>query len=452
MKKDETKPSLKINIILSFIIQIFYFAIPLISTPYLSRVLGPENIGIYSYAFSYVHYFSLFGVFGFLNYGARLISKNRDDLEKRNEIFWAIVFSKLFFVLLSISLYIVLISTHAILGETDSRILYSLLLVLIADAFDITFFFRGIEKLKYASIVTASIKIIYIILIFTTVKTGDDLVLYTLLQSAATFLISLCLWIFAIPRISKPIFSTKTFLTSSKGALMFFLPSIVIGIGATLDQTMLGLFSTNTEIGYYQQASKLTTLLAQVVCSFTPIILSRVAMLRNDPEKNRDEIRTIVTKALSLVLLLMLPAIVGLYCVGKDFFPLFFGDEFIPGTATFFWQLPVSLTTAITSLCITSYYFAIGKTKFATAVIGGGCLFNVALTILLLNVTDLGAQGAAIATMISESISTSILFIFSRKNYIFKDVDYNYLKNNCHCHRVYFCSDSCMRKWRAKNK
>ena len=107
MKKDELKPSLKINTILSFIIQLITYITPLVCSPYLSRVLGAENIGVYSFAYSYAHYFLLFAAFGFTNFGARLISKNRENLEERNTIFWTVLVTRLIFVALALLVYFV---------------------------------------------------------------------------------------------------------------------------------------------------------------------------------------------------------------------------------------------------------------------------------------------------------------------------------------------------------
>ena len=86
MKKKE----LKVNLLLSTLYQVLTMALPLITAPYVARVLGVDGTGIYSYTHAYVMYFMLFGTLGTGSYGTREIARNRDDKEKRSKVFWEI--------------------------------------------------------------------------------------------------------------------------------------------------------------------------------------------------------------------------------------------------------------------------------------------------------------------------------------------------------------------------
>lgn len=428
MKKDEYKPSLKVNAILSFIVQLITYLTPLVCSPYLSRVLGAENIGIYSFAYSYAHYFLLFAAFGFTDFGARLVSKNRDNLEKRNSIFWTILFVRLLFVVVALGIYFVLAFSGLFQGVYDKNVLFSLALIIVSAAFDISFFFRGIEKFKFISFATAIANVLYVVSIFTLVRSTNDLVIYTLLKSGSTLLISLIMWIFCKNRISKPSIQKEHLLSTLKGGAAFFLPSLVMGISASLDQTFIGLFSNNVQVAYYQQSLKITTLLFSVVYAFSPVVLSRISLLRNDSEKNKDEINVLIAKSILLVFALLIPAVVGLYLIGKQFIPLYYGREFYDAVPVFYVLLPIALASSLSSIIINTLYYPVKQTWRVTIIIGISVIINVSLSILLLLTTNLGAIAAAIGTVIGEVIIVTFLTIFARKEINFKIISKDLLK------------------------
>lgn len=428
MKQDELKPSLKANTIISFIIQLITYVTPLVCSPYLSRVLGAEGIGAYSFAFSYAHYFLLFAAFGFTDFGSRLISKNRTDLEKRNRLFWSVIFVRSLFVLVSLIVYFSLIFGNVFAKVTDRNLLYALALIIITPLFDTIFFFRGIEKFKFISYSTAAVNLIYIIFIFTLVKNTNDLLMYTILKSGVSLFISLSLWIFAIPRISKPKLDKDEFIPILKGGLMFFLPTLVMSISGSIDQTLIGLFNDNVQVAYYQQSTKITSLIFSISYAFSPIVLSRISLLKNDNEANKEEIREVISKALSLSLFLVIPILSGLYIVAHQFIPAYFGDEFTSAVPTFYAVLPVCVFSSLSSILINSCYYPSGKTTKVTIIIGLSVIFNIALTSVLLLITPLGAIGAAIASSIGELMTVILLLVFAKKEISLKSIGNNIWK------------------------
>jgi len=416
MIKDELKPSIKKNIVLNFIVQLICYISPLIVSPYLSRVLGAENIGIYSFSYSYAHYFFIFASFGFINFGAKQISVCRDDFQKRNRIFWNVFFSRIVFVLISIGVYLLLLFLNFFPNIDDFNVMLVFLLSIGSVVFDITYFFKGIEKINVITLSTAIVNILYVACIFLFVKSSNDLLLYTFLKTMSTSLIYYVLWIFAIKRISKPIFSFKLCFNMIKGSFAFFLPSLVMSVSASIDQTLIGVFSTNVQVAFYQQSTKITSLLLSIITAISPVILSRISLLAKEKENNIQTIKSLTAKSILLSIVILIPLIVGLYVTGSRFIELYFGDEFADAVFVFYWLLPNSIISAISLLIITAHYYPTGRTKKVTIFIFISILINIGLTILLLNITTLGAVAAAIASLVANVFVLIVIFYGGRES------------------------------------
>ena len=145
--------------------------LPLVTTPYLSRVLGSENIGIYGYTISIVTYFILFGTLGVSVYGQREIAYVQDNKKSRSKLFWEIIITRCITLAISSFIFILVYSFRG-----NYVVYYRILLIqLVANLFDIAWLFYGLEEFDKAVVRNLVIKLIGLILIFVTVKTQNDL-------------------------------------------------------------------------------------------------------------------------------------------------------------------------------------------------------------------------------------------------------------------------------------
>lgn len=178
--------SIKKNYIFNLCYQLLVLFMPLIITPYISRVLGVEGIGKYSYANSIVSYFLLMAVMGTTSYGQRAIGYTQNDKESRSRCFWEVFYLRI--ITSSIMLLAYGFIVFCIL-DNGSRVIYVILALNILNVMiDITWFFQGMEE--FAKTVTTSIvfRILYLITIFLFVKKSSDLWIYVLIMSARRFL------------------------------------------------------------------------------------------------------------------------------------------------------------------------------------------------------------------------------------------------------------------------
>ena len=267
------KKSIAKNYVYNLIYQILTIVTPLITTPYIARVLGVENNGIYGYVFSIVGYFYMFGSLGVAIYGQREIAYLQDDVEKRSKVFCEIIIVKFISYFLSIALFALL---FCIKGQYV-EIYRILILYLLSGMFDIVWFFQGLENFRIIAIRNIIIKTISIILVFVIVKSTNDLWIYILLYTLGELVASLSLWPIVLKKI-KVSYKDLSIKRHVKPIMLLFFPQIAIQIYLVCDKTMIGLITNNiSEVAYYDQAQKIIRAIILIITSLGAVMSSRNA-------------------------------------------------------------------------------------------------------------------------------------------------------------------------------
>ena len=279
--------SIKKNFFYNSLYQVLIVIIPFISAPYISRVLGAANIGIQSYTASIQQYFILFSYLGTLTYGARKISISRDDAEERSILFW------------EIELLVIITTTISLIGwciflsicKEYKSIYFILTIGIISSAFDISWFFSGIEKFKLTSLRSMFFRVMSLICLFLFVKKESDLNTYVLITSLTTLLSNISLWPYLRHYLVKVDFRKLRIMRHLRETIVYFVPSIATSLYVVLDKTLLGYISADAyQSGYYQQAQKVLGL----ANSFVFTAINAVVEVRNSylfSKKNYEEIK-----------------------------------------------------------------------------------------------------------------------------------------------------------------
>ncbi|UTY38139.1 oligosaccharide flippase family protein [Allocoprobacillus halotolerans] len=270
------KKKITVNYIFNLSYQILVIILPLITTPYVSRILGPDGIGTYSYITSIVTYFILFGCIGLNLYGQREIAYYQNDKEKRSRAFFEILLLKMCTMTISIIVFIMTIQ----IMDKYKILFYIQVIDLFANMLDITYFYQGIEDFKKIVIRNVFVKILGIICIFLFVKEKSDLPLYAFIYSLSLLLGNLSMWVTIHKYICSVPLHSLQIKKHIKPTLILFFPQIAISIYTVLDRFMIGLITNNTtQIGYYEQAQKIVKLALTLVTSLSTVMLPRIANL-----------------------------------------------------------------------------------------------------------------------------------------------------------------------------
>ena len=219
------------NFIYNVIYQIFIYIIPLISVPYVSRKLGVDNIGIYSYTYSIVYYFMLAAMLGINNYGTREIAKCKDNIEKRSRLFCSLYLMQIILNLVMLVLYMIAI----VVLNNYKKIMIIQTIYLISVMFDINWLFFGMEKFKITISRNVIIKILSLCLIFVFVRNECDLWKYTIIMALSTLVSQLYLFIYLKKYISIKKVSLKDAFSHLKKCIVLFIPVIAYSIYRVMD-------------------------------------------------------------------------------------------------------------------------------------------------------------------------------------------------------------------------
>lgn len=391
------KKSITKNYIYNMVYQVLTLILPLITTPYLSRVLGAEGIGIYSYTYAIVTYFILFGSLGVALYGQREIAYSQENPKARKKAFIEIIIFRFITIFIAIFFYYFLF----INGKQYQLYYKILILELIAAAFDISWFFQGLEEFKKTVTRNVLVRICSVTLVFILVKTKEDLAKFTLIYSLADLIGNLSLWLY-LPKYLK---GTKVENINVKQHLphimMLFIPQIANQIYNILDTTMIGwLVTDKTETGYYEQGHKVIRLLLTIVNSLGVVMIPRMAnaFANNDKKQINDYMKM----SFNFTFFLSFPIMFGIVSISKAFVPIFFGAGYEKVIYIIYLLSPMVLLMGLANVVGTQYLLPTKKQKEYTSSVTIGVVVNFILNYILITLYE--SIGATIATVLSQLV------------------------------------------------
>lgn len=416
--------SISKNYIYNLIYQLLILFLPLITVPYISRVLGAENIGIYSYTISITTYFITFASLGMALYGQREIAFNQNNKKQYSKIFYEIVTLRLIMLFISLIIFYFVF----VLGNNDYSTYYKVLcLEIIANVFDISWFFQGLEEFKKTVFRNIIVKLVSLVAIFVFVKTKDDLIIYFIIYVLSTFLGNISLW-FYLPRyLDKIKIKELKIFKHLKPTIALFIPQIAIQVYTLLDKTMIGaIISDKTEVGYYDQAQKIIKMLLTIITSLGTVMMPRIASTY--AEGNNKKILDYLYKSFRMVLMLSIPMILGIIVISDSFVPIFFGKGYKNVSLLMKVISPILLLIGLSNVCGTQYLLPTKRQKEFTISVVGGAIINFIINMLL--IPKYGALGASIGTVIAELSVTLVQIYYVRNDFNFKKIikmSFNYI-------------------------
>ena len=392
--------SIKKNIIFSTCYQILLLITPLVTTPYISRVLGPTGNGIYSYTNSYQLYFSMFAALGTLSYGQREIARNRDSKYERSKLFWEIEFLTIFTSGICIIIWLLFS-----LSQPHYNIYFLILtLNIFATMFDISWFYAGIEQFKFIVLRNSFFKILGVVLQLTLVNDANDVALYIFILCITNLLGSISMWMALVHLIEIVPFSKLNIYRHFKETVVYFIPTIATSIYTVLDKTLIGLITHDeSQNGYYEQATKVVNLMkALTFASLNSVLGSRISYLF--AEERYEEIKERINTSIDYILFMGIGMSFGLIAVAPRFVPIFFGKGYDTVIYLLYIFSPIVTIIGISNCLGSQYYTPAGLRKQSTKYIIFGALMNLCLNIIL--IPKFLSMGAATASLIAECVIT----------------------------------------------
>lgn len=401
--------SIKKNFAYNMLYQVLAIIVPLITSPYLSRVLGADNIGIYSWTYSIVFYFMIFSTLGINNYGNRTIAASRatgDDLSK--------VFSSIYicqFVMSSIMLLCYFIYIFLVANDYKSiAIIQSINIV--SYMLDITWLFYGLENFKVTVARNTVIKLLSLVCIFAFVKDASDLWIYTMIVSGAALIGQVAMWPFAFQNIRIIMPKIREIIPHIRPILILFIPVLAISVFTNMDKYMIGKLSSITQNGFYENTDKIIGVPKAVITALGAVMLPRTANLiacgQEEKSKKYIELTVIYTMMFASAL------VFGMAGVADYFSVVFWGEEFAECGLLISVMSPAIIFSVLGNIIRTQYLIPRSKDKEYTLSLIVGAAVNLVINACL--IPFWGAMGAVVGTVIAEFIMTFLQAFYVRKS------------------------------------
>lgn len=387
--------------------QVFILLVPLVTTPYISRVLGSEGVGINAYTNSIIQYFILFGSIGISTYGNRQIAYCRDDKKELSKTFWEIS------ILRFITIFIAYVAFLIYLNMTTQYHSYFIAqsFQIIAAALDISWFFMGLENFKITVVRNFIVKIISLVCIFTMVKSIDDIGTYILILSLSLLFGNLSLWGYLRKYVKRPKFRQLNLAKHLKPSISLFIPQIAIQIYLVLNKTMLGSISGVQSAGYFEYSDRIVKIVLAIVTSIGTVMLPRMSSIfaNKDYKKMREYMYT----SGDFINFISIPLSFGLAAIAPKFAIWFMGSDFaITGHLMMIESIVIFLIGWGVMLG-NQYLIPTNQIRKYTYAVSASAVVNLILNVPL--IYTMGVTGATIATVASEITSTGLQLYFIRR-------------------------------------
>ena len=384
-----------LNILYNAVYQIFIVLVPLITVPYLSRVLGPKTYGIYSSVNNTVQFLMIFCILSVSYVGMRTISRTRTygTPQELTNAFWGLWYFQGIAGIITILVTVFVATVFHV-----QYWFYILLMVpyLISAQVDISWFFQGLADFGRVVLKNTAVKLVSVVLILLWVKSPADLWKYLLIMSVSTMLGSFVFWFDIWRYVGKPIAHFYKFKQTAIAIGTLMIPQIATQIYTSLDKPILGWFSNSTQVSFYDNSQRISNMILGVITSISLVIMPKMA------SEGKKAQKIVMKKSLEATVMLGTLFAVIIMANTKQFVPFFFGNKYVPMTPLMFWFTLTIIMIPTGGVFANQFALANQRDKDYAVPVVIGAILEIVLSYLLDR--PYGAGGAMIAILITEAV------------------------------------------------
>lgn len=400
------------NIFYNVLLALSQVLFPLITFPYLARVLGPTNIGLYNFAESYARYFALVAALGISVYGVREIAKKQNNPEAL-----AYTFSELFLINLISTLILSAVYIATIFNleklTAEPLLFYWSFFFFFLQVFVLEWFFTGINQFKFIAIRFFFIRLVFVAAIFLLIRKANDYALYMQLQVGLTLFLGVINFIYLKRFVSlKQIkFRQLNLKKHLKPLLILFLTIFSISIYLHFDTVLLGMLADNESVGYYSASLKLVKIIIAVLAAITAAMFPKMVELFHQGEQGI--FKKMLQQAFELIVHIGIPTSILVFLLAPEIVYILFGTNFNLAI------LPLQITTPLILIVSLSTIFGFqilsvhGKDQQILIAALSGMVFSLVISFLI--IPHYKQNGAALTILFTELLVLSLFIYFSRK-------------------------------------
>lgn len=387
--------SVKKNFIYNVAYQVLILVLPLVTAPYLSRVLGSEGLGTYSYSYSVAYYFVMFAMLGVNNYGNRAIAVARDDGSALRRTFWEIWALQAGLSAPMLAVY----SCYAVFGAGCALTALVWIPYVLSAALDVNWLFFGLEKFKLTVTRNFIVKLVTFALTFVVVRGDGALGNYLVLMAASSVVSVAVLWPFVFKdcKFEKP--AAADVLKHLRPNLVLFVPVIAISLYTVFDKVMLTWMSGVSATGVFENGLKVAQMPFTLISALGTVMLPHASNMVAAGKKDRAVGH--MAPSMWFAMLLSSAFAFGLIGIAEEFTPVFFGPGF-EGCAVVLSLIVMEMPfMAWANVIRTQWLMPTRNDRAYVVSVIVGSLVNLGVNLLL--IPSLGATGAALGTLAAQA-------------------------------------------------
>lgn len=407
--------SIKKNFVMNVVLTMSSFIFPLITFPYVSTILTPARYGMVTFATSIISYFNLFAQLGIPTYGIRAVAQVRDDKEELTRVTHELVFMNFVIGVLSYIVFFILLFTVPRLADEKPLFIITSSMILF-NCIGMEWLYKGLEQYTYITVRSILFKFIALIMMFVLIHAKSDYVIYGGISIFAASASNVLNFINAHRYIRfRPIghYNLKRHL---QPVMIFFAMSCATTIYLHLDTIMLGFMKTDTDVGYYNAAVRIKTILTSVVTSLGAVLLPRASYYVNQGKKS--QFLMITKKALNFVWIVALPLTVYFILYAKEGIYFLSSRDFTGSIEPMQIIMPTILFIGLTNIMGIQILVPIGKEKYVLYSEVAGAVVDFIINLVL--IPQMASSGAAIGTLAAEAVVWIVQYYYTKD--IVKDV------------------------------
>lgn len=407
---ENKQKSLKLNFVMNVALTMSSIIFPIITFPYVSRILTPSGVGRVTFATSLISYFSIFAQLGIPTYGIRACAQVRDDKIKLSKTVQELLIINLIMSFFAYILLGIVLATVPRLFE--DRILYIIISsTILLNVIGMEWLYKGLEKYSYITIRSVIFKFIALVAMFIFVHKKEDYIIYGAISIFAASASNILNIIHARRYINFSFLGNYNLRRHLKAVLVFFAMSCATTIYTNLDTVMLGFIKSDIDVGYYNAAVKIKVILVQVVSSLGGVLLPRCSYY---VEKGMwIDFKRICFKAMNFVVLVAFPLSIYFIIYAKDAIMFLSGVGYLEAVSPMKIIMFTLLFIGMTNILGLQILVPLGKEKIVLYSEIAGAITDLLLNIVL--IPKFSASGAAIGTLIAEFVVLSVQCIALKK-------------------------------------
>ena len=408
--------SIKLNALLNIVLTLSNIIFPLITFPYISRILNPTGIGLTSFFSSIGNYGILLASLGISTYGIKAVASVRDDRDKLSKVVQELMIIN---VAMSIITTAILLLLTIFITQLNKE--FSLLLLtcgtILSSPFALNWLYSGMEEYTYITTRSVVFKILSLILIFLLVKRPEDYIVFasiSLFSSLSSNILNL--W-HSRHFINIKLYKNLQFKHHFKPMWYLFASLLAVNI-------MLGFINGNEAVGYYSVASKVKWILLSLITSISAVLLPRLSFYIS--KNDTSNFRKILKESSAVIFFIAIPLMVFFIVEAKDSILLLGGSQYLPATLAMQILMPILLISGFSNITGNQILIPMNREKYFMVAVTIGAVINLILDLLLM--PNFGIIGASVATLFAELSQMMVQLHFS-KEYLVSNISIKSLVN-----------------------